>query len=157
MVLSSTLYPGVALWEDEWRWLPSLPGMEVLSLPLDLWPCPPPPSWLSTSDVLPEELSCRGTQVKGESVSLHVYYHHHHHHLAACKHNVLQMSSCSFCHPCHPQRRPSQVLSPGQGALGPVEARTELCSVASTVVHWENTCKAQHNNESGLEYFSQKR
>lgn len=55
VVLSSTLYPGVALWEAEWRWLPSLPGVDVLSLALDL--CPPAPSWLSTSDVLPEELS----------------------------------------------------------------------------------------------------
>lgn len=65
MVLSSTLYPGVALWEAEWRWLPSLPGVDVLSLPLDLWPCPPPPSWVSTSDVLPEELSCRGGNTSG--------------------------------------------------------------------------------------------
>lgn len=63
------------------------------------------------------------------------------------------MSSCSFCHPCHPQRHPSQVLSPGQGALGPVEAHTELCSVASTVVHWENTCKAQHMNQG---FFTEK-
>ena len=66
MVLSSTLYPWVALWEADCRWLLSLPGVDVLSLPLDFWP--PPPSWLSTSDVLPEELSCRGTKVDGESV-----------------------------------------------------------------------------------------
>ena len=59
MVLTSTLYPGVVLWEAEWRRLPSLPGVDVLSLALDL--CPPP-SWLSTSDVLPEELSCRGAE-----------------------------------------------------------------------------------------------
>lgn len=62
MVLSSTLYPGVALWEAERRWLPSLPGVDVLSLPLDFWPCPPPPSWVSTSDVLPEELSWKRSQ-----------------------------------------------------------------------------------------------
>ena len=67
VVLSSTLYPGVDLWEAEWRW-PSLPGVDVLSLALDLWPCPPPPSWLSTSDVLPEELSCRGREEEGERV-----------------------------------------------------------------------------------------
>lgn len=66
MVLSSTLYPGVALWEAEWRWLPSLPGVDVLSLALDF--CPPPPSWLSTSDVLPEELSCRRTEEGEERV-----------------------------------------------------------------------------------------
>lgn len=79
---------------------------------------------------------------------------HRIHHPAACKHNYLQMSSCSFCHPCHPQPHPSQVLSPGQGVLGPVEAHTELCSVASTAVHWENTFDAQHNNALGRKYFS---
>lgn len=51
--LSSTLYPGVALWECRW----SFPDAEVLSLALDLCRCPPPPSWLSTSDRFPEELS----------------------------------------------------------------------------------------------------
>lgn len=68
MVLSSTLYPAVALWEAEWRWLLSLPIVDVLSLALDLWPCAPPPSWLSTSDALPEELSCRGTDEGQERV-----------------------------------------------------------------------------------------
>lgn len=67
MVLSSTLYPAVAFWEDEWRWLPSLPSMDVLSLALDLWPCAPPPSWLSTSDVLPEELSCKERAFKSDA------------------------------------------------------------------------------------------
>ena len=64
MVLSSTLYPGVALWEAEWRW--SLPEVDVLSLALDLWLCPPPPSWLSTSDVLPDELSCGVKETGGK-------------------------------------------------------------------------------------------
>lgn len=59
MVLSSTLYPAVAFWDAEWRWLPSFPVVDVLSLALDLWLCLPTPSWLSTSDVLPEELSYR--------------------------------------------------------------------------------------------------
>ena len=57
--LSSTLYTGVAadaLWGC--RGVPSLPGVAVRSLPLVL--CPgAPPSWLSTSEVLPEELSWR--------------------------------------------------------------------------------------------------
>lgn len=77
------------------------------------------------------------------------------HHAVACKPNVLRMSSCSFCHPCHLQHRPSRVLSPGQGALGPVEAHIELCLMASTAVHWESTCHAQHNDVSELKYSAQ--
>lgn len=68
------------------------------------------------------------------------------------KPNVLQMSSCSFCRLCHPQHRPSRVLSPGQGALGPVVAQTELYSMASIAVHLENTCRAQYGDTLGLKY-----
>lgn len=151
VVLSSTLYPGVALWEAECRWLPSLLGMDVLSFPLDLWPCVAPPSWVSASDALPEELSCTGAQVTGESVKHRsVFPRPSPVHDLILKPNVLQTSSCSFCRLCHPQHRPSRALSPGQGALGPVVAHTELYSMASIAVHLENTCRAQHSDTSGL-------
>lgn len=59
--LSSTLYPGVDVAVGvllACRGVPSLAGVVVRSLALCL--CPgPAPSWLSTSEVLPEELSWR--------------------------------------------------------------------------------------------------
>lgn len=69
MLLSSTLYPGGVLWEAEWRWPPSFAAVDVLSLALDLFPGFPPPSWLSTSDVFPEELSCREIEEEGGRVN----------------------------------------------------------------------------------------
>lgn len=63
---------------------------------------------------------------------------------------ILQMSSCFFCHPCHPLHHLSQVLSPVLGALDPVVAQRELCSMAGIAAHWESTCYARHNDASGL-------
>ncbi|TNN56295.1 hypothetical protein EYF80_033501 [Liparis tanakae] len=58
----------MTLWDAGWRWLLSFPGVDVLSLALDLGPGFPAPSWLSTSDVLPEELFCRDAGKEGERV-----------------------------------------------------------------------------------------
>lgn len=74
-----------------------------------------------------------------------------------CKPNILQMCSCSFFLHCLPQHRLSQVPSPKQEALGPVEVHTELCSMASTAVRWESTCDTQYHDAPELECSAQQR